>query len=212
MSIKSYEELDGIALDVMREIGSIGTGSAATALSSLVGETIKMTVPEIQIKEFNEAIDHLGGPEDIVAAILVQMSEDVKGTMLFLLRMDFVNAVLKRILGKEIENFFQLHEMEISVLTEVGNIMLSSYAGAISTLAGMNIHLSVPAIAVNMLGGILTVPMAEMGYETDQLMLINGKLILGNEKHDSTILMLPDIESLNKLMNKLVGGYDQQQE
>lgn len=212
MSIKSYEELDGMALDVMREIGSIGTGSAATALSSLVGESIKMTVPEIEIKEFNDAIDHLGGPEDIVAAILVQMSEDINGTMLFLLQMDFVNAVLKRILGKEIENFFQLHEMEISVLTEVGNIMLSSYASAISTLVGMNIHLSVPAIAVNMLGGILAVPMAEMGYETDQLMLINGKLILGNEKHDSTILMLPDIESLNKLMNKLVGGYDQQDE
>ena len=65
--------------------------------------------------------------------------------------------------------------------------------------------LSVPAIAVNMLGGILSVPMAELGYETDQLMLINGKLILNNEKHDSTILMLPDLESLNKLMNKLVG-------
>ena len=61
------------------------------------------------------------------------------------------------------------------------------------------------AIAVNMLGGILSVPMAELGYETDQLMLINGKLILNNEKHDSTILMLPDLESLNKLMNKLVG-------
>lgn len=208
MSIKSYDEMDGIALDVIREIGSIGTGNAATALSSLVGEQIKMTVPEIEIKEFNDAISLLGGPEDIVAAILVQISGEAKGTMLFLLRMEFVNAVLKRIMGKEITDFLQLHEMEVSVLTEVGNIMLSSYAGAISTLANMEIRLSVPAIAVNMLGGILSVPMAEMGYETDKLMLINGKLILNNENHDSTILMLPDIESLNKLMNKLVGGYE----
>ena len=125
--------------------------------------------------------------------------------MLFLLRMEFVNAVLSRILKKEISDFFQLHEMEISVLTEVGNIMISSYTSALSTLANMDMKLSVPAIAVNMLGGILSVPMAELGYETDQLMLINGKLILNNEKHDSTILMLPDLESLNKLMNKLVG-------
>lgn len=205
MSINSYEELDGMALDVMREIGSIGTGSAATALSALIGEPVKMTVPEIEIKEFNDAIALLGDPEDIMAAILVKMGGEVTGTMLFLLRMEFVNAVLSRILKKEISDFFQLHEMEISVLTEVGNIMISSYTSALSTLANMDMKLSVPAIAVNMLGGILSVPMAELGYETDQLMLINGKLILNNEKHDSTILMLPDLESLNKLMNKLVG-------
>lgn len=86
--------------------------------------------------------------------------------------------------------------------------MISSYVNALSTLAGMDIQLSVPAIAVNMLGGIMSVPMAEMGYETDSLMLINGQLVLKDEHHDSTLLMLPDIESLNKLMNRLVDNYE----
>lgn len=208
MSIKSYADMDQLELDVMKEIGSIGTGNAATALSGLIGKQVKMTVPEIEIKGFNETIDILGGPEDVVAAVLVQMSGDVEGTMLFLLRMEFVNAVLDSILGKQINDYGQLHEMEISVLTEVGNIMISSYTNALSTLAGMEIHLSVPAIAVNMLGGIMSVPMAEMGYETDQLMLIDGKLMVEDKEHDSTILMLPDIKSLNKLMEKLVGDYE----
>ncbi len=208
MSIHSYEEMDGIALDVMKEIGSIGTGNAATALSSLIGQKVTMTVPEIEIKDFDDTITLLGGPEDVVAAVLVHMSGDIQGTMLFLLRMEFVNAVLKQIIGKEIDSYTDLHEMEISVLTEVGNIMISSYTNAISTLSGMTIHLTVPAIAVNMLGGILSVPMAEMGYETDKLMLIDGKLIVNQVKHDSTILMLPDIESLNRLMSKLLGDYN----
>lgn len=208
MGFTSYEDMDTMALDVMREIGSIGTGSAATALSGLVGEQVRMTVPKIEIKEFNDAITLLGGPEDVVAAVLVRMSGDMNGTMLFLLRMEFVNAVLSRILNKKIDDYTQLYEMEISVLSEVGNIMISSYVNALSKLANMDIQLSVPAIAVNMLGGIMTVPMAEMGYETDSLMLINGQLLLNEEQHDSTLLMLPDIESLNKLMNKLVGNYE----
>lgn len=208
MSINSYRDMDMMALDVMKEIGSIGTGSAATALSGMVGESVRMTVPEIEIKGFNEAITVLGGPEDVVAAVLVRMSGDITGTMLFLLRMDFVNAILSRILGKRVDDYSQLYEMEISVLTEVGNIMISSYINALSKLADMDMHLSVPAIAVNMLGGIMSVPMAEMGYETDELLLIDGKLVLNEEKFDSTILMLPNIESLNKLMNKLVGGYE----
>lgn len=208
MSINSYRDMDVMALDVMKEIGSIGTGSAATALSGMVGESVRMSVPEIEIKGFNEAITVLGGPEDIVAAVLVRMNGDVTGTMLFLLRMDFVNAVLQRILGKQVKDYSELYEMEVSVLTEVGNIMISSYVNALSKLADMNIQLSVPAIAVNMLGGIMSVPMAEMGYETDELMLIDGKLVLNEEKFDSTILMLPNIESLNKLMGKLVGNYE----
>ena len=167
-----------------------------------------MTVPKIEIKNFNDAITLMGGPEDVVAAVLVKMSGDMKGTMLFLLRMEFVNAVLSRILHKKIDDYTQLYEMEISVLSEVGNIMISSYVNALSTLAGMDIQLSVPAIAVNMLGGIMSVPMAEMGYETDSLMLINGQLVLRDEHHDSTLLMLPDIESLNKLMNRLVDNYE----
>lgn len=208
MSINSYQDMDVMTIDVMKEIGSIGTGSAATALSDMIGETVRMTVPEIEIKSFNDAITVLGGPEDVVAAVLVRMSGNITGTMLFLLRMDFVNAILSRILGKQVKDYSELYEMEISVLTEVGNIMISSYMNAISKLADLDVQMSVPAIAVNMLGGIMSVPMAEMGYETDELMLIDGKLVLNEERFDSTILMLPNIESLNKLMNKLVGGYE----
>lgn len=208
MNIKNYEEANKIIVDVMREIGSIGTGNAATALSSLLGEKVQITVPEIEIKGFNDAITFLGGPEEVVAAVLVYMSEDIEGTILFLLRLEFINAILERILGKTIHDYNELQDMEISVLTEVGNIMISAYSTAVSTLTGTNIGLTVPAIAINMLGGILSVPMAEMGLHTDRLMLINGTLILNNENYDSTILMLPDLKSLNKLMDRLVKGHE----
>ena len=68
----------------------------------------------------------------------------------------------------------------------------------------MEINLSVPAVSINMLGGILSVPMIEFGYETDKIMMITGNFILGHHKLESSLLMLPDIESLNKLLKKLV--------
>jgi len=208
MVIKNYQDMDDMAKDVIREVSSIGTGSAASALSGMIGEQVRMTIPQIEIKDFNDAITLLGGPEDIVSAVLVRLSGDINGTMLFLLRLDFVNAILHRILGKTVEDYSQLYEMEISVLTEVGNIIISSYVNALSQLTNMKIQLSVPTIAINMLGGIMTVPMAEMGYESDELMLIDGKLVLNEEKHDSTLMLLPDIESLNIIMKKLVGDYE----
>lgn len=208
MRITRYEDMDDTAKDIMREIGSIGTGNAATALSSLLKIGVEMTVPKVEILGYNEAVDLLGHPEEMVSGVLVQMSGDVSGVMLFLMKMDFINEVLQCVLQKNISGYEQMGEMEVSAATEVGNIIISSYILSLSKLADMEISLSVPAFSVNMLGGIMTVPMAEFGYVSDKLMMITGKCIIGGRNVDSNLLLLPDIESLNYLMDRLVTPYE----
>lgn len=208
MEIKNYDDIGELALDVIREVGSIGTGNAATAVSELLSANVRIKLPDVKIAGFNESMTMLGNPEEPVAAILVQMSGDMNGIMLFLLRMDFINAVLGTMLGKTVSDYTELDELEISALTEVGNIIISSYVNALSGLAGLDIDLSVPAISINMLGGILSVPMIELGYETNKIMIISGKFILNHQQLDSNLLMLPDIRSLNRLITKLVAGHE----
>lgn len=203
MKITRYDEMNGLGLDLIREIGSIGTGNSATALSSLLGESVRMTIPGVQILGYNEAIKSLGDPEEIVAAILVKMSGEINGLMLFILKLDFINEVLSRVMNKKIDDYYQLNVLETSALEEIGNIIISSYVNAMSTLSDVTINLSVPDIAINMLGGILSVPMVEFGYVTDKMMMISGQFIIGGKVLHSDLLMMPDIESLNFLMEKL---------
>lgn len=204
MRIARYEDMDETAKDMMREIGSIGTGNAATALSSLLKAEVKMSVPDVEILGFNEAVNSLGHPEDLVSGVLVEMTGDVSGAMLFLMKMDFINEVLGCVLQESISGYEQMGEMEISAATEVGNIIISSYILSLSKLADMEISLSVPGFSVNMLGGIMMVPMAEFGYVSDKLMMITGRCIIGGKHVESNLLMLPDIQSLNYLMDRLV--------
>jgi len=203
MKITRYDEMNGLGLDLIREIGSIGTGNAATALSSMLNKTVRMTLPNVQILGYNEAIKFLGDPEEIVAAILVKMTGEINGLMLFILKMDFINEVLSSVMQEEIEDYYQLNVLETSALEEIGNIIISSYVNAMSTLSEVTINLSVPDIAVNMLGGILSVPMVEFGYQTDKMMMISGQFIIGGKVLHSDLLMMPDIMSLNFLMEKL---------
>lgn len=207
--MKGYEEIKEFELDIIREVSSIGTGYAATSLAGLLNCRVRMTIPDINILGYDETIDKLGDPEEAVAAVLTKMSGDMEGIFLFLLRLDFINSVLGTIMGKRIENYDELSEMEVSALTEIGNIIISSYVNAVSSIASMEIELSVPCISINMLGGILSVPMAQFGYETDKLMLIDGKLVVDDQKLDSTLLMMPDIRSLDELMKRLEKVYDQ---
>jgi len=203
MKITRYDEMKGLGLDLIREIGSIGTGNSATALSSMLGKTVRMTLPDVQILGYNEAIKFLGDPEEIVAAVLVKMTGEINGLMLFILKLDFINEVLNSVLQKRIEDYYQLNVMETSALEEIGNIIISSYVNAMSTLSDVTINLSVPDIAVNMLGGILSVPMVEFGYQTDKMMMISGQFVIGGNVLHSDLLMMPDIQSLNFLMEKL---------
>lgn len=203
MKITRYDEMSGLGLDLIREIGSIGTGNSATALSSMLGKTVRMTLPDVQILGYNEAIKFLGDPEEIVAAILVKMSGEINGLMLFVLKLDFINQVLSILMKEEIEDYYQLNVLETSALEEVGNIIISSYVNAISSLSDVSINLSVPDTAINMLGGILSVPMVEFGYQTDKMMMISGQFIIGGKVLHSDLLMMPEIQSLNFLMEKL---------
>lgn len=203
MGIKRYEDMNALELDVIKEVGSIGTGNAATALSQVLRRPTKMSIPDVYILGYNEAIEMVGTPEEIVAAVLVKMSGEINGIMLFVLKMDFINAVLSSVMSKKIDDYMELTELEKSALEEIGNIIISSYVNALSGLTGVTIQLSIPSIAINMLGGILSVPMVEFGYETDKLMMINGKFIVDDTVLDSNLLMMPDIRSLNYLMHKL---------
>ena len=203
MKITRYDEMNGLGLDLIKEIGSIGTGNAATALSSMLNKTVRMTLPDVQILGYNEDIKFLGDPEEIVAAVLVKMTGEINGLMLFILKMDFINEVLSSVMQQEIEDYYQLNVLETSALEEIGNIIISSYVNAMSTLSEVTINLSVPDIAVNMLGGILSVPMVEFGYQTDKMMMISGQFVIGGKVLHSDLLMMPDIMSLNFLMEKL---------
>lgn len=203
MSIERFEDMNSVALDVFREIGSIGVGNAATVLSQVLGVKVRMKMPKVTIEGYDEVIASMGHPEDMVAAVLVEMGGDIKGIMLYMLKLDFINAILGRLVGRYIEDYGQIDELSASALEETGNIIISSYISAITKLAGLEVPLSVPSISINMLGGILSVPMAMFGEVSDKLMMIQGEFLIGDTQLEGDLLLLPDIESLNFLLKKL---------
>ena len=203
MSIKNYDELSSLELDTLREIGSVGTGNAATALSQMLAREVRITLPEVRIMGYNEAIEWIGGPEEITAGVLVKLSGQLTGIMLSVQPLEFVNIVTESMLSKTVADYTELTEMEHSALIEVGNIMISTFINALSGLAGVDVNLTVPAFTVDMQGAILAVPMAEYGGQSDYIMTIGGNFVCDNRQVPCRLLMSPDLRSLNALLRKL---------
>ena len=133
----------------------------------------------------------------------MKIGGEINGIMLSVQQMAFVNLVMESILGKGVKDYMELHEMECSVLIEVGNIMISTFINALSSLAGMGINLTVPAFAIDMQGAIMAVPMAEFGGQSDYIMTIGGNFVCENKQVPCRLLLSPDVRSLNFLLRKL---------
>jgi chemotaxis protein CheC len=203
MPIKSYDDLTAIQLDALREVGSIGSGNAANALSEMIGRPVRLQQPEVRIMGYNEAIEWIGGPEEITAGVLVKLSGQVNGIMLSVQQIEFINLVLESMLGEVAGDYTEIRELERSTMIEVGNIMISTFINALCGLADIRVDLTVPAFTIDMQGAIMAVPMAEYGGQSNYLMTIGGDFICENRQVPCRLLLSPDIRSLNFLLRKL---------
>ena len=195
--------LNEMHIDVLREIGNIGSGNAAHALASMLNRRVDMNIPVVKILDVEELAEMLGGPETQVVGILFTIHEEFQGMMMFLTEKQFAHLVLNVLLQKHFDSFEDLGEMDISAIKEVGNIMVSSYMGAISQLTTLKIGLSPPAICIDMVGAMLNIPAVEAEKYGDKALFIQDGFIDGNNKVESYLLLLPEVGYLRKIFEKL---------
>lgn len=195
-------ELNEIHIDVLKEIGNIGAGNAATSLSQMLSKRIDMNVPEVSLLDYNNVINSIGGAENVVVGILVSFHGDIDGVILFLLKKEFVHLILNSLMGTELHSFEEISEFEMSALSEIGNIMVSSYVNSISSLTNMVIDITVPSLNIDMSGALLDSVTAEFSEAADKVIFIREKYFCQDETIYSHMLLLPSMSSLEILLKR----------
>ena len=203
MALKDYGDLNEYQLDALKEIGNIGSGNAATALSDMLDRAVSINVPTIKVLDYNDVVESLGGPETILVGILLSLKCDIQGMMMFLLNKEFAHTVLNTLLGTDFSELTNLDDMSQSAILEAGNIMAASYVNAIASLTGMKIDISVPNMCFDMAGAMLSVPAIYYANISDKIILIEDEFGNVNRDMSSHILLIPEVESLQKIMESL---------
>lgn len=195
----TYQDLTPMQLDALREVGNIGTGNAATALSQLVNNKIDMTVPAINIVPFDDIFSSIGGDE-IVVGVIVRVLGDTPGNILFVFDKETALKLVETLTGQKEE---YLSEMGNSVVQEIGNIISSSYMNAIAKFTGLCITPSVPAVTYDMLGAILSTTFIESGQFDDYVLDIETMFVQDNEQIKGHFYYVPMPGSLEKILSTL---------
>lgn len=199
----SIDDLNNMQLDVLKEIGNIGAGNAATALAKMLNRKVDMDVPKVKILEFQHVNEILGSEETPVIGILLQVSGDLKGNMMFILEYNAARVLVNMLMGKPLEDAEEFTELELSALNEIGNILVGSYLSSLASLTGLSIVPSVPYLAIDMAGAILSVPAIEFGKVGDNVLFIETEFCEGSTRVVGDFFLIPDVESYAILLNAL---------
>ncbi len=200
MSELTLESISTQYFDVLKELGNIGAGNATTALASLLQCKVDMKVPQVLTLDFKDVGALLGGEEQVMAGAYLAVEGDITGSILFLVKKDIAIHLVKKLMGDMASEDFG--EMERSAFKEISNIITGSYLNALATLTNLCIYPSIPDLAIDMAGAILSVPAIEFGIMGDKIILIQSQ-ISDDIEIDGYFIMIPDMESYEKILSAL---------
>ncbi|MDR2569139.1 MAG: chemotaxis protein CheC [Oscillospiraceae bacterium] len=204
---ESNENILSKHLDVFKEIGNIGAGHAASALAGLLDRRITMSVPEASVVPFSEIVNVLDGPETLVVGVLIDVSGDLNGYILLLLGMNDAMAMVSQALGDDMRDTtdpdFALNELEQDTILEIGNILVGSFLSAITSFSGLSAIPTVPQLAIDMLGAIISVATIQYGEIGDSVLFLNTQFNDLAGDINGHFFLIPDYNSYKILLNAL---------
>ena len=197
-------DLTPIQLDALREIGNVGAGNSASALSQIINKRIDMNVPKVALVPIEAVPDLVGGPDTIVVGVFLRIYGKAPGNVLFLLPQKSAFYLVDTLMGREHGTTKSLDFMDESALMEIGNILSGAYLNAFFSFTHISMLPSIPALAMDMAGAILNIILVQLGQMGDQAMVIETEFLAEDDGISGHFFLVPDPGSLGILI-KAVG-------
>jgi chemotaxis protein CheC len=205
--------MNQMQLDAIREIGNIGAGHAATALSEMLGCMVEIDIPKAELVSIYNLDSYYDEPDAGYAAVFAASDNDKPFNFMLLIK----EAGVSKIVGMLVEKQFGMQmdvssmpgEMMESALGEIGNILLGSFLNSVNGLLGLSSGISTPSITHDTLASILSVVSAMFGQYGDVALVTKSQLNVrpqGQEQTeaiDANILLASEPDALEMLLKKL---------
>lgn len=190
-------------LDVLKEAGTIGAGRAATALADLLSRKVTIDVPQVSIIPLENIANLLPTKENLSFVIDMEITGDLSGRIFLLFSPDDAKLLASSLLGKAKEEIDFKDEMLQSALKESANILCGSYVAALADMTRLNILISSPSLAIDMIGAILDFIFIQIAQYSEEALTIKTDLKVSETNLEGLFLFFPSGESLTRIFAAL---------
>ncbi|MBC6005054.1 chemotaxis protein CheC [[Eubacterium] tenue] len=193
-------------LNVFREISNIGSGNASSSLAIMLNEIVDIGIPKSDMIKFSDITNSYKSPEELVVGTVLQLSEDMEGFIMVIMKVNSALNLLSKITGKEITcdiNDYDSVCKELNSIGEICNILCGTYLTAISDMTNLTINPSIPYFSVDMVMAIMNLPMSLYGPVSDLILCIETDFFTLDKEIEGKYYFIPKVESCKKLLSSL---------
>jgi chemotaxis protein CheC len=184
-------------LDALRELANIGSGNAGTALGSMLGKSVDISVPTAAALPLAEAVAIAGSPEELRFGVVVPVVGEFEAIVLLL----FPEPDARTLCG--IYGIEPSTPDGFSMLGEVGNILGTNYINVLSQMVDMVMEPEPPQVVEDMLGSILSSVLLGRGDDVDEALILDSDLLVEEEQCSLSFLLLPNHGGIKQLLERL---------
>ncbi len=203
MALDNLNQLDSTHLDVLREIGNIGSGNAATSLASMLGLVVDIEVPQISLIDYETVAAHIGEKDEEALSLCLGLTGDINGVMLHVVKKDFVEKIINGFYPKTFTTLKEMDDMDLSALREVSNITTAAYINSISEMTQSFMNITPPEHKIATVYEVVSHAADSLSAMGSQVLYIDESLLIGGERIKSSMIMILDVDSLKLLFTKL---------
>jgi chemotaxis protein CheC len=197
MKQEAMTTFSDIQLDALRELANIGSGNAGTALSSMLGKPVDISVPTAAALPLAEAVAIAGAPEELRHGVVVPVVGDFEAMVVLL----FPDPDARKLCG--IYGIEPSTPDGRSMLGEVGNILGTNYINVLAQMVGMQLEPAPPQVVEDMLGSILSSVLIGRGDDVDEALILDSNLKVEEEQCSLSFLLLPNHGGIKQLLERL---------
>ncbi|GIM33854.1 chemotaxis protein CheC [Paraclostridium bifermentans] len=193
-------------LNVFREISNIGSGNASTSLGMMLNEIVDIGIPKSDLISFSDITNSYDSPEELVVGTVLQLSGDMEGFILVIMKLDSAINLLSKVIGTNLEfdkEDYDLVRKELSSIGEICNILCGTYLTAISDMTSLSIDPSIPYFSVDMVRAIMNLPISLYGPVSDSILCIETDFFTTDNNIEGKYYFIPKVESCEKLLSSL---------
>lgn len=194
--------LTDMQISALKEVGNIGAGNAAIALSQMVEKKVDLSVPRAILVTLTSVPDLVGGPETAVAGVYLNITGDCSGSILLLLEKDSAGSLASLMVPDELDAP-DIDVVKSSALQETGSILSGAYLSALGQLTGLFFKPSVPGFAMDMAGAILDYVLVDLGATEEQVLVVETDFMVSGVTILGHLILFPDLGTLSIILERL---------
>lgn len=194
--------LTDMQISALKEVGNIGAGNAAIALSQMVEKKVDLSVPKATLVTLTGVPDLVGGPETTVAGVYLNITGDCSGSILLLLEKESASSLAGLMVPDDLDAP-DIDVVKSSALQETGSILSGAYLSALGQLTGLFFKPSVPGFAMDMAGAILDYVLVDLGATEEQVLVVETDFMVSGVTILGHLILFPDLGTLSTILERL---------